>query len=232
MVLSVSGPLPLQLRRKLLRQRPLPEDMSKLRRCYDVLISEAQPALMANTRIGNLAMVDKLMLAHEVADHIGGKEGAVRSADAYQALSGRLFTLGDNAGAAWAACSALRAARTWRHRSMLIAAPTSCGDAARKAPAEMVNAERESREQEVVSGSPCLGDLDLSQEGRISLPTTPAALTRLALAYNEAAVDCDAALAAAGGDRGSFDNDDDWRVPSLHVEARARSCLGDWRLLG
>jgi len=70
------------------------------------------------------------------------------------------------------------------------------------------------------------GGLDLSQEGRISLPTTAAALSRLAVAYHEAAVaTCDAALAAAGG-RGSPADDDKWQVPSAQVEARARGSLG------
>ena len=94
------------------------------------------------------------------------------------------------------------------------------------APDEMVNAERESREQERLSGPPSYSGLDLSQVGRISLPTTPAALSRLGLAYNEAAVAiCESALAAAGG-RGSPAADDNQRVPSLRVEAIARGFLG------
>ena len=68
--------------------------------------------------------------------------------------------------------------------------------------------------------------LDLSREGRVSLPTTPAGLSRLSLAYNEAAVAiCDDALAAAGG-RGSPAADDDLCVPILTVEAQARGSLG------
>jgi len=91
----------------------------------------------------------------------------------------------------------------------------------------MVNAELESREQERRSGSSSYGGLDLSQEGRVSLPTTPATLARLCLAYHEAAVAiCNEALAAAGG-RGSPAADDDWRVPNLRAEARVRGNLGD-----
>ena len=49
--------------------------------------------------------------------------------------------------------------------------------------------------------------------------TIPAALSRLGLAYNEAAIGiCDGALAAAGG-RDSLTADGDWRVPNLNVEA-------------
>jgi len=84
---------------------------------------------------------------------------------------------------------------------------------------------RESREQERFSPSPSHGGLDLSQEVRISLPTTPAAFSRTALAYSEAAVAfCDTALADAGG-RGSPAADDIRRVPSLLAEAEARSFL-------
>jgi len=73
---------------------------------------------------------------------------------------------------------------------------------------------------------PSYGGIDLSQEGRVSLPNTPAALSWLGLAYSEAAVDvCDAALAAAGG-RGSLAATDSGRVPSLKVEAQARGYLG------
>jgi len=97
---------------------------------------------------------------------------------------------------------------------------------ANQAPDEMVKAERESREQESLGGSPSYGGLDLSQEGWVSLPTTPAALSRLSLAYKEAAVAmCDAALAAAGG-RDSPTANDKRRVPSLVLEAQVCGHLG------
>jgi len=65
-----------------------------------------------------------------------------------------------------------------------------------------------------------------SREGHISLPTSPAALSRLCITYMEAAIGiCDTALAAAGG-RDSPAADDEWRVPSLQVEADARGSLG------
>ena len=94
---------------------------------------------------------------------------------------------------------------------------------AKEAPAEMAKAERECRAQEKLSGClPSYGGIDLSQEGRIRLPTTPAALS---LAYNEAAVAlCDSALAAAGG-RGSRAAANDRLVPTLHEEATARGTL-------
>ena len=71
--------------------------------------------------------------------------------------------------------------------------------------------------------------VDLTQEGQIRLPTTPADISRLGLAYAEAAVAiCDAAnaaLAEAGG-RGSPAVDDERQVPPLYVEAQARGRLG------
>jgi len=93
---------------------------------------------------------------------------------------------------------------------------------AERAPAEMVNAEIESRELERLGGSTNHGGLDLSQEGRISLPTTPAALSWLGLAYREAAVSIcgDAALAAAGGGGRAAGG-----IP-LCTEAQARGYLG------
>ena len=85
---------------------------------------------------------------------------------------------------------------------------------------------RESREHERLSGSASYGSPDLSQEGRITLPTTPAALSRLALTYLEAAVaTCDTALAAAGGRDSPADDDERW-VPSLFLEAQVRGQLG------
>jgi len=90
----------------------------------------------------------------------------------------------------------------------------------------MANAERESREQESLGGSPSYGGLDLLQEGWVSLPTNPAALSRLGLAYEEAALAiCDAALTAAGG-RDSPTANDQRHVPSLRLEAKVRGRLG------
>jgi len=202
-------------------------DAAKLGRRYADFLDEAHKAIMANTRIGNLAAAEKFRAAAAMADLIGGAQGAHRRAHADQALSGRLSCLGDNAAAAIAACSSLRAARASGSRSSLVTALSVCGEAAKKAPSVMANAERESREQERLGGSPSYGGLDLSQERWVSLPTTPAALARLCLAYNEAAVRiCDEALAAIGG-RGSSGAADNWRVPDLQAEARARGNLGD-----
>jgi len=189
------------------------------------LIQEGQKAGMVNTRISKLAAVDKMKKAACVAELMGGAAGAFWRGNAYQALSDCLRRVRDMDGAAWAACASLRAARESGNRTILVTALCICGEAAWKAPNEMVRAERESREQERRSGSPSYNDLDLSQEGRISLPTTPAALSRLPLAYHEAAVAiCDAALAAAGGRSPAAA--DGMRVPELQQEARARGCLG------
>jgi len=197
-------------------------DVEELSRNYLDLIDEAERAQLINTRIGYLAAVNKLKEAALLADQMGGVPRAEHSAHANQLLSSVLVRLGNKTAAAQAACSGLRAARASGNMTMLIKGLTSCGDVARNASSEMASAERESREQERLSVSP---SLDLSQEGRISLPTTPAAISRLSLAYNEAAVGtCDAALATVGG-RGSPADADYRRVPSLSVEADARGCL-------
>jgi len=97
---------------------------------------------------------------------------------------------------------------------MLVGAIANCGNVAMRAPGEMAKAEWESREQEGLNGCPpSYGDQDISQEGRISLPTSPASLVRLSLGYNEAALSvCVAALADVGG-RDTPAGDDGRRVP-------------------
>ena len=208
-------------------QPSTPMDAAKLGRRFNDLIGEAQKASMANTRIGSLAAAHKCREAAAVADLIDGAEGAGCHVQADQLLSSCLSRLGDNAAAAIAACSSARAARASGSRTNLVTALCVCGQVANKAPGEMPSAERESREQERRSGSSSYGGLDLSQEGRVSLPTNPAGLVRLCLAYHEAAVAlCDEALAAAGG-RGSPAAPYEELVPTLRVEARARCCLGD-----
>jgi len=194
---------------------------------FNDLVNEAHQTHIANTRLGYLAAVAKSKEAASVADLIGGVRGAMRRVHADKLQSHCLVRLGNMAAAARVACSSLRAARAAGRRPSLLLALVACGTVAQKAPDEMLKAERESREQERRGGSfPSYGDLDLSQEGRISLPTTPAGLSRLELAYYEAAVaTCDAALVAAGG-RESPAADDDERVPSLDVEAEARGALG------
>ena len=198
------------------------------------LYNEAADAQMANTRIGRHAAVEKAKEAAAVADQIGGVEGAYLRADADILLTRSLLGSGEMAAAARAACSALRAARASGSRSTLIEGLTTCGAVASEAPEEMAEAERESREHERLSGSPCHGGLDLSQEGRISLPTSEIALSRLCITYMEATVvTCDAALAAAADaalaaadGRGSPAEDDPRGVPSLFIEARVRGNLG------
>jgi len=208
-------------------QPPTPTDAAKLALRYDDLIDEASEAQMANTRIGLLAAVEKGREAALVAALIGGADVAVRRADADQLISECMTRLGDMAAAARSALSSLRAARASGNRTMLVSGLLSCGEPARIAPIEMANAERASREQERISGYPVsYGGLDLSHGGRISLQTTPAALSRLSLAYNEAAVEiCDAAIASAGG-RSSPAADDSGSVPDLSTEARARGFVG------
>jgi len=205
----------------------MPMNLLNLHERYATLIDEANAAHKANTRIGYLAAVENYKEAVTVADSIGGEVGAGRLADAAMLLVGIYGRLGDTTACVRAACSSLRAARASANRSLLVTALSFCGGAAKKGPNEMVNAERDNREQERRNGSPSYGGLDISQEGRISLPTSPAALSRLSLAYHEAAVEiCDTALAAAGG-RGSRAAADSRRVPLLCVEARARAFLGD-----
>jgi len=201
-------------------------DVARLCQRFSDLSTEANQAIMANTRIGYLAAAENAKEAASVADLIGGAEGAGRRTDADHLISTCLVRLGNTAAAARAACSSLRAARVAGSRTFLVRSLVGCGTVANHAPDEMVNAERESREQERLGGSPSYRGLDLSQEGWVSLPTTPAALFRLGLAYHEAAVaTCEAALAAAGG-RDSPAANDEWHVPSLRLEAQVRGCLG------
>jgi len=201
-------------------------DVEKLASRFSVLFREASQASLKNTRIDHLAAAEKAKEAASVADLIGGAEGAVCRAEADHRLASCLICLGNIAAAERAACSALRAARAAGDRSSLVRRLAMCGSLANYMPGEMFTAEIESREQERLSGSPSYGGLDLSQEGRISLPTTPEAFSRLGLAYNEAAVaSCDAALAAVGS-RDSPAADDEQLVPSLALEAEARGCLG------
>jgi len=201
-------------------------DVASLRqRIYDLSI-EGRQALVENTRIGYLAAVENAKEAASVADLIGGAEGASRRTEADNLLSTCLFRLGNTAGAARAACSSLRAARAAGSRTLVVQSLAACGIVANQAPEEMAKAERESREQERLGGSPSYWGLDLSQEGWVSLPTNPAALSRLGTAYNEAAVaTCDAALTAAGG-RDSPTANNERHVPSLVQEAQARGGLG------
>jgi len=201
-------------------------DVASLCQRFSDLSTEGYQAFMANTRIGYLAAAENAKEAASVADLIGGAEGAGRRTEADILLANCLLSLGNPAAAARAACSSLRAARAAGSRTLLITSLMTCGAVAYKAPHEMVKAERESREQERLGGSPSYGGLDLSQEGWVSLPTNPAALSRLNLAYEEAAVAiCDAALTAAGG-RDSPAADDERNVPSLLLEAQVRGRLG------
>jgi len=194
---------------------------------YWDLFNQADQARMANTRIGHLAAVAKAKEAATVVDLIGGAFGAGCHSQADLLLTSCLLHLGEMAAAACAACSSLRTARASGNMSCLVNALSTCGNVARKAPNEMAKAERESREQERLSGTtPSYDGIDLSQEGHISLPTSPAALSRLGITYREATVAiCDAALVAAGG-RDSPAADDERRVPSLGLEADARGSLG------
>jgi len=201
-------------------------DVAGLCQRFSDLATEGTQALMAGTRIGYLAAVETAKEAASVADRIGGVRGAYYRTGADQLLANCLFKLGNTAAAARAACSSLRVARAAGSRTHLVQSLTTCGNMANHAPEEMAKAEKESRKQERLGGSPSYGGLDLSREGWVSLPTNPAAVSRLGLAYEEAAVViCDAALTAAGG-RDSPAADDERRIPSLRVEAEARACLG------
>jgi len=123
------------------------------------------------------------------------------------------------AAAARMACSALREASASGSRSKLVEALLACGAVALKAPDEMAKAESESRTQ----GARYHGGLDLAQEARVSLAIETGLLR---FAYNTIAVNvCDTALDAAGG-RDSPAAANDWRVPSLRLEAQARGSLG------
>jgi len=171
------------------------------------LTTEADKASNTSTRVGHLAEVEKLKEAMTVAEFIGGEAGAKCRLHAEHLLSDRLLLVDDKIASARAVCSSLRAARALGNRAKLVEVLISCSKLAEDAPDAMVKAEKESREQERLSGSPHHGGLDLSQEGRISLPTTPTALSRLCIAYAEAAV--------VIGD-----------AADVHTEARACGYLG------
>jgi len=200
-------------------------DIANLYHRFTELMSEARQVHLINTRVGYLASAEKCKEAASMADLVGGANGAILRADADQCLANCLVHLENMAAAARAACSSLRAARASGRRPFLVRSLTACGNVARQAPDEMVNAEVESREQEGLGGLPSYGGLDLTHEGQVSLPTTLAALSRLCVKYMEAAVaTCESALAAAGG-RDSPAADDDAFVPSVHMEAEVRGTL-------
>jgi len=201
-------------------------DLKELELRFAHLSAEGRTVCRPNTRLGFLAAAEMCREAASVADLIGGAKGAACHVDAGKLLSHCLCNLGDMPAAARAACASLQWARASGSRSYIVLSLSACGVVAQKAPDEVFKAERESREQERLSGPPSYGGLYLSQEGRISLPTTPAALSRLDLAYYEATVaTCDEALRAAGG-RDSPATADPWCLPSLLEEANARGSLG------
>jgi len=205
--------------------RPKATDVAILCQRFSDLLTEGRHAFVANTRIGYLAAAENIKKAASLADFIGGVEGAGRRARADQLLVSCLLSLGNTAAAARAACSSLWAARAAGSRMLLVQSLVACGNLASQAPDEMVKAERVSREQERLGGAPSYWGLDLSQERWVSLPTTPATLSRLGVAYHDSAVAiCDTALTAASS-RDSPAADDERRVP-LRVEAEARGCLG------
>ena len=219
---AVRPPVPAQ------SQPPTPTEGAELIRRFGDLFNEGENACMGNSRIGLLASVEKFKEAAAVADLIGGVEGAVRRADADQVISTALLRLGNMTAAALSSRSSLQWARASRSRTTIAKALVACGRVAMEAPGEMAKAEREAQEQERRSGSstPPYGDLDLSQEGRISLPSSRAAISRLDRTYYEAAVAlCDAALAAAGG-RDSPAANNEHRVPLARTGAQARGVLG------
>ena len=201
-------------------------EMAQLAQRFNDLSAEGHQAQIANTRNGYFVAAEKHKEAASVADLIGGAEGAARRSDADQLQANCLLRSGNMAAAARAAVSSARAARAAGNRTAHVIALSTSAYVAKEAPDAMAKAERESREQDRPSGSPSCGGLDLSQEGRISLPTTRAARSRLGVAYFEAAVAvCEAALAYVGG-RGSPAADDERRVPSLRSEAEMRNGLG------
>jgi len=214
-------------------QPSAPRDVKQLISRFHDLFYEGEKVLKENTRVSYLAAAEKVMEAALVADLIGGAAGASYHSQAKLLQTGCLLHLGDMSGAARAAYSSLREARASGSWSAVITALFMCGSMAEQGPDEMAKAESASREQERLSGSRSYGGLDLSQEGRVSLPTTPATFSRLGLAYKEAALAaCEAALAAVGG-RDSLAVDDERLVPPLGLEAQVRSGLGsDLHALG
>ena len=205
----------------------MPMDVTRLSELFHGAIIGAEKAKMSNTRLGLLAAAELYEAAASVGDLMGGGEGAFHRSTADQRLAYCLVRLGNMAAAARATGTSLQLARVSGNWLVLIKALSTCGAVAQQAPGEMVKVERESRAQERLDGStPSHGGPDLSQEGRICLPTTPAALSRLGVTYLEATVAaCEASFAAAGG-RDSPATADGLSVPSLVLEAEARGSLG------
>ena len=201
--------------------RAAPVDREELLLKYHRLVAETGKAQRAGTRVGFITATENSTAAAAVAQEIGGAEGAFFMADAQRLLSNIFIRTENQTGAARAACSALRAATVSGSRTALTRALTALGNVAEIAPGEIVMAATESREQERRALSPYHG-LDLSQEGLVSLVSTPAAFFRLGLSFHEAAVStCEVALAAAGGLTA-----DHRLVHSPHVQAQARARLG------
>ena len=121
---------------------------------FEALVDEAETARMTGARVGHLAALEKLKEATEVAHNIGGADGAFCRAQADKLRSNSLLQMVDMGGAARAACSMLRAARASGSRTMLVEGLTACGAVAQTASDEMASAERESRYQERLGGSP------------------------------------------------------------------------------
>jgi len=195
------------------------------------LLGESVEESQQNTRFGYLAEVEKLREAAAVADLLGGWEGALYRTQAEIKISQGLMKAGDLAAAARTACSGLLAARASYSTTLIVMALSACGAVAKRAPDEMARAVRESpKEPERLGSSPYLDGLDLSQASWVHPPTTKTALSRLHVAYGEAAVNiCDAALAVVGG-RGCLAAlaADDNQIPSVPIETNARGSLGGY----
>jgi len=190
---------------------------------FHKLLFDARELYQHSTRLSYLAAVEKLKEAEAVAEHIGGADGCILHVDAGLLHSDSLVCLGDLAAATRAACDTTRAARASGNIARLIQALVACGTVAEDAPEEMARAEERSLEQERLRGfAPSFGGMDLSKQGWICLPTTPAALSRFCIRYGEAAVFiCDAALAACGG----RDSPGPGKADELRVAADVRRYL-------
>jgi len=180
-----------------------PLDHAKLLQSNDDLKNDAGVSLMKGTRHGNLTTVGILREAAAVADLIGGAAGLHRNIHVFYVISHCQLALGDVTAAAGAAFASQRAARAVGSRTELVKALALAGTVALDGPDAMARTESEGRQQERTSRYSTYG-LDLSKEGRIRLPSTPADLSRLSRTYCEAAVAvCDASVAAVGRGPGS-----------------------------
>lgn len=204
---------------------------------YHRLLTEGSELNSQDSRSSYIASAAKLQHAAAVANVIGGSYGAGLRSAAERVQAHSMVRAGDTAGAARVACASVASARAGANRTLLVEALVSCAIVARSSPDDMVRAEEEMARCEQAHGpaeGSALADVpaahlpsthtapDLSNEGRVEMPTG-VERAWLCLHYSRAAVGiCDTAVAATAAGGSPVD---DAHIPSLDSQASARSNL-------